>query len=1066
MASCLPGTALAEGHLLNVINRMPERINSINADNGLSSALPNYPVLRLGVWLPAHPPFIMDYAPQTEFEGITADYATLLSQMLGLKLQVTLFDNRQSAVQALKNKQIDLLPSDETPNLSDGDLVYSSAWLYDSAVIAHQPEIRLNDPQVFRGKTLLYIGDAQLRSALQSDYPEIKLQQQTDYISAMQQVYDNPDYIMWINRFTAAGINKQIFQSYLVLSSVKSEGSLNLSFTALRQNDTLIAAINQAIAAVPASMFDQLMTVWDIPANHEAFNKRAVWDTEKIRPIIKPDALTVFVDNNSAPLASINRQGEAEGIIADLLKNLAASSGISIRFQHVDSLSAMRSKVLEQPNSLIAVADASAKQDPRIAYSHPYLSARWVLVTRKGHPAVTSLADMSGGKIAVFPGTYYLPSLRKAWPQVEFVETRMSLKTMLQLSSGSIDGVIVPSLVIEMFSNSFLENFFRVAKVMDLPPVRMALATSASNTKILSVINQAIENAPPRTMVANLQQWQQNHPLSSLSLWHVWKHYFFAAGVVVILLIAFFMYRNVTLKKNLSRLQNLQAKLEAATREAEQASASKSIFLAQMSHEIRTPMNALIGLLELESLGHSSPQQRQNNIMVAYQSSKSLLMLVGDILDLAKIESGTLNVRHIPVSLPELMNAVTTLFRHNADEKQLVLHVTLELTNETIYFDPVMLKQILSNLLSNAIKFTGEGSVEVALYQAQDVVDGHGQFVLEVCDSGVGLNEHQQRAIFEPFVQVEDSPSKLLGTGLGLSICRNLAEMLGGELRVESEPGQGATFIFRFDAQICHEEATAPVITNGQNSFNILIVDDHAPNRLLLSQQLAFAGHKSVAAEDGEQAIRIWKQTAIPFDVVITDCNMPVMNGFDLVRQLRVLEKRELSAPIPMFGLTAMAEQDVASRALDSGMTACLFKPLELATLLNKIAESRGLFITHESSPPEQEVILTLKKMAKDKPRAFADLIQTVIAQNELDISKIEQDLAQQDFASIKITAHNILGSARIMGVTRLEFLAGLLENAAENEVLTEVISAFDACKEYIQLLETDLKHALNNEDG
>ncbi|MBN1084188.1 hypothetical protein JNO12_02910 [Erwinia aphidicola] len=155
--------------------------------------------------------------------------------------------------------------------------------------------------------------------------------------------------------------------------------------------------------------------------------------------------------------------------------------------------------------------------------------------------------------------------------------------------------------------------------------------------------------------------------------------------------------------------QNLRRRLQIAKSRVDKISESKSMFLSQMSHEIRTPMNALIGLLELENQGRSSPQQRKNNIAVAYESARSLLMLLGDILDMAKIESGTFKVRSIPLSLTETLNSISTLFRYSADEKDITLVTRVEVRDDRILFDPVMLKQIISNLLSNAIKFTAEG---------------------------------------------------------------------------------------------------------------------------------------------------------------------------------------------------------------------------------------------------------------------------------------------------------------------------------------------------------------------
>ncbi|UVC31712.1 ATP-binding protein [Pantoea sp. SOD02] len=1022
-----------------------------------------HPIIRVGVWLPVQPPFMMDYAPQENYEGLSADYLALLGKMLGVTPNVFVYPTRRSAVDALEKGEVDLLSGAALQNENDRDIIYSTPFIQDSAIFIHQAKFKLAAPNTLQGQQLLYVGDDELAKALHKTWPAAMLSRQDNYYQAMAIIRNDPNAVLWGSRKTLQNINSQIYRSELTSTPASIGMSVSQVFATRKANQALIEAINFAISKIPTSSLIRVEQAWRQITDDDRYSGILNLSEDEHEWLRNNPVIPVYIDNNNTPLSMLDEEGNAQGIVVNVLNAIASQSGVNFRYQRIDNLVDMRKKLLEGSDGLIASADASARQSAEISYSTPYFVTRWVLVTRDNAPAITSLADMAGKSIAVFPGVYYLPELKKKYPQVNFIETTMSFKGFFEMFIGKIDGAIVPVLVSDLHRNTLVERFFKVALVLDLHPLRMAIAVKSSDKELLSIVNKSIAQMPPRTMIQEYIAWQNNNPLPSLNLWDRYKYYLFSVLVLIAVLVTFFLLRNYMLKRHVNALEMLQAELEAAKKVAEQASISKTTFLAQMSHEIRTPMNALIGLLELENFGQSSAEQRKNNIAVAYESSKSLLMLVGDILDMAKIESGSYTVRHVPVSLNETLNSITTLFRYSAEEKHLQLSSTIEVSNSDILFDPIMLKQILSNLLSNAIKFTDQGEIEVGLYQSGEVVENRAKYVIEVSDSGSGLDEEQQRAIFEPFVQVEDSRARHQGTGLGLSICRHLASLLGGTLSVDSEPGEGSTFIFRFSAEVCAHNPASTLTSKEMSRSperikNILIVDDHAPNRLLLSQQLEFAGHRSVAVESGSQALLAWSQTSTPFDVVITDCNMPEMSGFELARRLRQMEQIAGSAPVPIFGLTAMAEQDVASRARSAGMTDCLFKPLEMATLLARIDGSSE---TSAPAATNSSIIKTLDKLAKSNPRAFEDLALTFIEQNQKDMAELATYIETVDYSRIAITAHNILGGARLIAATELENSSRELELAAKNNDLVQIIHYHQQCQTLILNIEQQLQEAM-----
>ncbi|MBA0038762.1 transporter substrate-binding domain-containing protein [Pantoea sp. BIGb0393] len=500
---------------------------------------------------------------------------------------------------------------------------------------------------------------------------------------------------------------------------------------------------------------------------------------------------------------------------------------------------------------------------------------------------------------------------------------------------------------------------------------------------------------------------------------------------------------------DISEKEKLVNDLRSAKDEADLANQSKSVFLSSMSHEIRTPMNAIIGLLELEVNEHQQQGINNENVRVAWESAKSLLLLIGDILDLSKIESGTYELRPSCIDVPQLVSSVVNLFENRAREKDLELTLEVELEHTTYLLDPLMINQLVSNLVSNAIKFTDSGSVTVSVYQSQEVNDGRSDLVIDVTDTGPGLTSEQQERIFAPFVQVEGRKARL-GTGLGLSICRRLAELMGGELQVESEPGEGASFLFYFSAEACAAETIALSADDDERSMHVLIVDDHSPNRLLLTQQLEMMGHQVIAAESGEQALEIL-HSGVAVDLITTDVTMPGMDGFELTRHIRQLELQHNKAPKPILGLTAHAQSSVVDKCREAGMNECLFKPVRSAQLHDAVNRLMG----RSAFTPVKDIISDDQK----RLQALKFLHEEVIRTNRSDLHKLTKMVESGDRLQIAKMAHRLLGGARIMQRNELEEACALLENISQDEscTISDFREALIAITERVDELERQL---------
>ncbi|MHB2140047.1 transporter substrate-binding domain-containing protein [Pseudomonas monsensis] len=1141
--------------------------------------------LILGTSAPDYPPFDMTVSGK-DYEGLTADYAGLLSQATGLPIRVMRFASRDAAIRALVDGQIDLLGTANAFEAGNANLALTVPYARDQPALVTREDETRSLAQGLAGLRLSMVYHYLPLHEVKALYPKALITCYPSYQNAINAVaFDQADVFLGDIVSTQYMVNKGYLNNVRMANFGKQE-TRGFSFAVRRNNPQLLSIIDTVLNAVPRSERDNIAKRWSAGSDLLLTDQKLQLTQREETWIKQHPVVSVVVNEALAPLTFFDSGGNLRGISADLLELIRLRTGLRFDIRRSRNDAEMIRQIDSHQADLIAALLPSAEREQTLNFSRPYLENSYVLLTRKSADGPTNLSQLKGKQLAIAQGNPMVEYLRREFPLIQLIETPDTFSAVSLLAEKHVDGAVNSLVIANYFiSSRIFDQALQITTTIGTSQAAFSLATARDNTELVSIINKALLSIAPEELGVINGRWRGYS--TSQNIWRNYQRLFYqvigAAGLVLLLLLAWNAYMRHQIKQrqaaeralndqfefmrslvngtphpiyvrdregllqscndsyleafnarredvigksviegslsnafeaqafeadyrrvvaegtplildrplhignrrltiyhwilpyrdssgavkgviggwiDISERRQLFEELRAAKERADEANRAKSTFLATMSHEIRTPMNAVIGMLELTLRRMDQQHPDRTSIDTAYHSAKDLLGLIGDILDIARIESGRLSLCPERVNLVETVASVTRIFDGLARQKSLALHTYFNPPDLAVdvQLDPLRFKQVLSNLISNAIKFTEQGQIRITLDLMQTEAPAHALMQLTVQDSGVGISAEDQQRLFEPFAQAPNSSQQARsGAGLGLVISRNLCEMMGGHLQLSSQPGIGTQVCVSLPLQTLPAQASppqqVPSIKTAPTPLNVLVVDDHPANRLLMCQQLEFLGHRFSIAENGSIGLEQWK--AGQFDLVIVDCNMPLMNGYELTRAIRQHELLTRCSPCTVLGFTANAQPEEVQRCKQAGMDDCLFKPLSLSVLGQWVDG-----MTPKAQPPAFN-LQSLNLLCGGDPTQARRLLVELLKSSRLDREELLALSSASDLGALAIVAHKIKGAARIAQAARVIACCDALEQACAHALSSEDIARHCAATDRAML---ELEQALRQQ--
>ncbi|CAB5167086.1 hypothetical protein D3OALGB2SA_5839 [Olavius algarvensis associated proteobacterium Delta 3] len=883
------------------------------------------------------------------------------------------------------------------------------------------------------GKTVAIEKGYALVKMVREAYPDIKVKEVLGFAPAALRTVSSGKADAYIGNLPVA--NYHISNLGLVNLKVAASTPFDfhkLGFGVRKDWPELASILDKAMGAIPLKERLSLQEKWGLLERKEAESVSIMDQLSGLENAWLDQKHPVRVRIADYPPYQIIKGKEApQGITIEYLKLIEERTGIEFRYEVSDQPFAEFLESMKQGKGpdMTALIIPTPEREQYVSFTAPYLSSPYVIFIREEDNPILDIQGLFGKTLAVPKGVVVQEQLSKDYPEIKLTLFDSDEKALEAVATGQADAFIGNLTVASHIIHQMGLSHLKVTAAVPYGNQVLSMGNRKDWPELTSIIDKALASITEEEKTAIRNKYLAIKFEQGIDKVKVLRWILVVGGAASgIMLIFVFWNRRLSWeisKRKKTELALKQAKdyAENAQVAAEAANQAKSIFLASMSHELRTPLNAILGFSGMLTREENATHDQQEKLSIINRSGQHLLAMINDVLDLSKIEAGSVELDERPFDLAALIEEIGTMIQSRAGGKGLSFTSEAETINiPYIKADEGKLRQILINLLNNAVKFTDEGGVTIrCATEAIPEEPKHCNIMIEVEDTGPGIEPTRQAQIFEPFVQEIDTSDRR-GTGLGLSICKKYAEFMGGTIELDSEVGKGSLFRLQLPAKITEAaDIKAPVddkprvigLAPTEKTWRILLADDNRENLILLKSLLESVGFFVLEAENGKEALEAFKKESPDF--IWMDMRMPVMDGYEATRRIRKWEsgsgKSEVGSrntddrgqmtenrgphpassdqrPVPIIASTASAFREQRQEILAAGCDDMVIKPYkahEIFEVMGRFLDIKYIYETESEAAPDHrigEVDLTSNKLAELPVGLLNELREAILALN------------------------------------------------------------------------------------
>ena len=942
-------------------------------------------VLRVGLLEESNAPWAMRVGD--ELYGLDADALAALHQLTGARFSLQLFGDRTQLIAALQANQIDFALGALPSPLPEG-VLHSESWftsplrIYRSQRNARAVMFNSQNAQLAISAVTL----AQLPAAVAAKH---RWRTYSNDLQALSTLLNQQNDYVVADEISASFLLSQLQQGEIYqIASDLDVGQLTLR--AFARDEALINWLNQSLRQLPAELVTNLQSRWGAPLPRYQDTQTLMLSAAEREWLGTHPVIYYAAESDNAPWSYRDGSGAARGYSVDLLNAIAQSSGI--RFaprwvsgpQQAEELLAQHQVQLRLTQPL----NGEAMQNATL----PVWRALWGIYSRRD-ASLSRWHDLAGKRVGILRDDV-AAQLLPADVTPQMFTDRASLYDAL--ANGQIDALADNVLSARWrIAGRYGDRLHLAFAASDIAwPI--ALGVAADPPLLRPLINRALQQIPVDTQRQMRDGWlTPPQPGNAMAMRSLPLLVLAAAGVAIVILLLLLARRYWQQRRE--RIQRQQA---------ERANAMKSQFLATVSHELRTPMQAILGLLELE-------KDRSSSLALVYSSASSLMTLLNDLQDHARIESNSFNLAPRPLALRDWL-AQQQHFYHplmRAGGPTLSVEALTPLP-ESVLIDGDRLQQVINNLMTNALKFTTQGVIRLTL-AASD------RLVFSVQDSGSGIPPEEQPKLFDPWYQAPSGKKvSVQGSGLGLFICREIVQRMGGSIALYSQPGEGTEVKVSLPLERCEAAAQETAVLPRYAALRVAVVDDHPTNLLVLQQQLARFAIQADCFAEGRALLRADAEQ--PYDLLFIDQMMPRPDGQLL---LRLLRRRDRQRRAQALRVLCSADAQLLSLPLQENERV-LIKPVQLSDI--------AALLVHFDPDPLADLDDNLRQLAQQNEKFLARLSQTLRDALNGDVARISAAREASDWAQLAEAAHRMKGSWLLIGLQQGASLSQQLADKAK----------------------------------